>query len=71
MVCGCPQCISYEEEYIVWKERHGRLVGGSQEEVQRKEEEAWLKWTENENAKGRSYRTTLGSFQEQADRRKS
>jgi hypothetical protein len=37
-----PQCVSNEEEYILWKERQGRCAGGSQEEILVEEEQAWL-----------------------------
>jgi hypothetical protein len=37
-----PQCVSNEEEYILWKERQRRFAGGSQEEIVVEEELAWL-----------------------------
>jgi hypothetical protein len=40
---GHPYCVSDEEEYILWKERRGRLAIGGRKEAEKEEESAWEK----------------------------
>ncbi len=46
------RCIHLEDEYILWKERTGRLVAGSKEDLEEEDNEAWKAQTEEVRESG-------------------
>jgi hypothetical protein len=54
---GRPHCVSAEEEYILWKERDGKLAQGDGKDVE-KEEDAW----EKRMIEGEEQRTVLREY---------
>ncbi len=55
---GQPKCVSLEEDYILWKKRSGRTVGGGEQDIAEEESSAWEARMEVEEAQWTLLKTT-------------